>query len=226
MELGPCHQLLQEPRLHLWAAYEVREEVEKAADQGGRLAGDDSPSYSQGCGHCTVQVSAERMKGKRWRGRSKGWSSRVGKTWIHRSQGKTRQKLSVNEPSLQRQSYAMQKKKCRMHFSQYQTSLAHYSYTGVTRRWGLLSHACTKCSQVADHVCMLRLQTNTFMQLIIPLYSMYEDVLTQVVPTTGCMDETLPALPTAGENSTLASNCTAWISMNSQIWWKWTCDSL
>ena len=58
-------------------------------------------------------------------------------------------------------------------------------------------------------MCMLRLQTRTFitlictvcMQLIIPLYSMYVDVLTQVVPTVGCMDETLPALPTAGENS-------------------------
>ena len=32
------------------------------ADQGGRLTGDDSPSYSQRCGHCTVQVSVERMK--------------------------------------------------------------------------------------------------------------------------------------------------------------------
>ena len=30
---------------------------------------------------------------------------------------------------------------------------------------------------------------------------MYVDVLTQVVPTVGCMDGTLPALPTAGENS-------------------------
>ena len=56
---------------------------------------------------------------------------------------------------------------------------------------------------------VLRLQTRTFitlictvcMQLIIPLYSMYVDVLTQIVPTVGCMDGTLPALPTAGENS-------------------------
>ena len=95
---------------------------------------------------------------------------------------------------------------CRMRFNQYRTSLAR-----VTRRWGLLSHACTKCSQAADHVCVLRLQTRTFithictvcMQLIIPLYSMYVDVLTQVVPTVDCMDGTLPALPTAGENSTV-----------------------
>ena len=79
----------------------------------------------------------------------------------------------------------------------------------MTRRWGLLSHACTKCSQAADHVCVLRLQTRTFitlictvcMQLIILRYSMYVDVLTQVVPTVDCTDETLPALPTAGENS-------------------------
>ena len=32
---------------------------------------------------------------------------------------------------------------------------------------------------------------------------MYVDVLTQVVPTVGCMDGTLLALPTAGENSTV-----------------------
>ena len=90
-----------------------------------------------------------------------------------------------------------------MCFSQYWTSLAT-----VARRWGLLSHACTKCSQAADHVCVLRLQTRTFITLIctvcmqlIPRYSMYVDVLTQVVPTMGCMDGTLPALPTAGENS-------------------------
>ena len=74
--------------------------------------------------------------------------------------------------------------------------------------------SCTKCSQVADHVCMLRLQTRTFitlictvcMQLITLLYSMYADVLTQVVPTMGCMDGTLPALPTAGENSGIKLN--------------------
>ena len=58
-------------------------------------------------------------------------------------------------------------------------------------------------------MCVLRLQTRAFIthictvciQLIIPLYSMYVDVLTQVMPTVDCMDETLPALPTAGENS-------------------------
>ena len=54
------------------------------ADQGSRLAGDDSPSYSQGCGHRTIQVPVQgEIKGEgvwreeegggrgRWEGRKR-----------------------------------------------------------------------------------------------------------------------------------------------------------